>query len=164
MTTPHWRESEVLAWTEHEGPGRGPSRGRTVWFWLAGGLAAVFAGIMSSDTLCPEHRTWVLLLGGAAIIAAGAAIVGLVSGWAGAPLLALASALAGVGIGLIDMVHSATRGRTIAIAFALVFVGAAVLVGRQYRQHRWDQDVARSLRPTPAVLPPPAPVRADQHV
>ena len=165
MTTPQWRESEVLAWTEHEGPGRGPSRGRIVWYWLAGGMAVVFAGLMSSDTLCPEHRAWVLLLGGAALIAAGAAIVGLISGWAGAPLLALASALGGVGIGLIDTLHSATRGRTIALAFALVFIGAAVLVWRQHRQRRWDRDVARSLRPTATVLPAsPAPAPADQHV
>jgi hypothetical protein len=169
MVTPEWRESEVLAWTEHEGPGRGPSRGRTIWFWLAGGMAAVFAGIMSSDALCPEHRLWVLLLGGGALIAAGAAIVGLISGWAGAPLLALASALGGVGIGLIDTLHSATRGRTIALAFALVFVASAVLVWRQHRQHRWDRGVARSLHTTPAVLPvpaspSPAPAPADQRV
>jgi hypothetical protein len=107
----------------------------------------------------------VLLLGGGALIAAGAAIVGLISGWAGAPLLALASALGGVGIGLIDTLHSATRGRTIALAFALVFIGAAVLVWRQHRQHRWDRDVARSLRPASTVLPAsPAPARADEHV
>jgi hypothetical protein len=127
-------------------------------------MAVVFAGLMSSDTLCPEHRSWVLLLGGGAIIAAGAAIVGLISGWAGAPLLAMASALGGVGIGLIDTLHSATRGRTIAVAFALVFVGAAILVARQHRQHLWDRDVARSLRTNPAVPPPPAPAQADQHV
>ena len=80
------------------GPGRGPSEGgRRLWFLLAGAMALVFLGIMSSDTLCPEHRLWVLLLGGASLIAAGAAIVGLIDGWAGAPLLALASALGGVG-------------------------------------------------------------------
>ena len=62
-----------------------------VWFLLAGAMSAVFLGIMSSDALCPEHRLWVLFLGGASLIAAGTAIVGLIDGWAGAPLLALAS-------------------------------------------------------------------------
>ena len=74
-----------------------------------------------------------------------------------------------MGIGLIDTLHSATRGRTIALAFALVFVASAVLVWRQHRQHRWDRDVARSLHTTPAVLPvlaspSPAPAPADQRV
>jgi hypothetical protein len=152
-----WRSDEVLAWTEREGPGRGPSRGsRRLWFLLAGAMSLVFLGIMSSDTLCPEHRAWVLLLGGASLIAAGVAIVGLIDGWAGAPLLALASALGGVGIGLIDAVHYPSRGRLIALCFGVAFAMACGLVWRQSRQRRWDRSVARSLRPLDAELPSPS--------
>ena len=147
-----WRSDEVLAWTEREGPGRGPSQGgRRLWFLLAGAMALVFLGIMSSDTLCPEHRAWVLLLGGASLIAAGVAIVGLIDGWAGAPLLALASALGGVGIGLIDAVHDPSRGRLIALGFGLAFAMACGLVARC------------SLSPTaPASLPRPSATRCSR--
>jgi hypothetical protein len=157
MADERWRSDEVLAWTEREGPGRGPAGpSRRLWLAVAGALAIVFTGIMSSDTLCPEHRTWVLLLGGAAFIAAGTAIVGLLDGWAGAPLLALLSALAGVGIGFIDAIHSPTRGRLFACGFAVVFAGACALVWHQHRQVRWDRGVAASLR-APAEAAPLGP-------
>jgi len=118
-------------------------------------MSLVFFGIMSSDTLCPEHRAWVLLLGGASLIAAGVAIVGLIDGWAGAPLLALASALGGVGIGLIDAVHNPSRGRLIALGFGVAFAMACGLVWRQARQRRWDRSVARALRPLDAAMAAP---------
>jgi hypothetical protein len=159
-----WRSGEVLAWTEREGPGRGPTRAsRRLWFLLAGAMALVFLGIMSSDTLCPEHRVWVLLLGGASLIAAGVAIVGLIDGWAGAPLLALCSALGGVGIGLIDAVHFPTRGRLIALGFGVAFALACALVWRQSRQRRWDRAVDRSLQPMPVepAVPPSTPPAAE---
>jgi uncharacterized membrane protein YccC len=144
----------VLAWTEREGPGRGPGpSSRRLWYLLAGAMSVVLFGIMSSDTLCPEHRMWVLLLGAASLIAAGTAVVGLIDGWAGAPLLAMASALGGVGIGLIDAVHSPSRGRLIALGFGAAFAVACALVWRQRRQHRWDRSVARSLRPIETSLP-----------
>ena len=148
MAGEQWRSGEVLAWTEQEGPGRGPTTpGRGMWFLVAGTLAVVFAGIMSSDTLCPEHRLWALLIGGGALIAAGTALVGLIDGWAGAPLLAMLSALGGVGVGVIDAIHAPTRGRLIAIGFSAVFVGASWLVWHQQRQRRWDRQVEASLRP-----------------
>ena len=165
-----WRSGEVFAWTEREGPGRGPGRGsRRLWYLLAGAMSVVLFGIMSSDTLCPEHRTWVLALGSASLIAAGTAVVGLIDGWGGAPLLALASALGGVGIGLIDAIHAPTRGRLIALGFVVAFTLACALVWAQRRQRRWDRSVAHWLRPlrtawpeTPAApsaalpVPPPA--------
>jgi hypothetical protein len=150
MAGEQWRSGEVLAWTEQEGPGRGPTTpGRGMWFLVAGTLAVVFAGIMSSDTLCPEHRLWALLIGGGALIAAGTSLVGLIDGWAGAPLLAMLSALGGVGVGVIDAAHAPTRGRLIAIGFGVVFVGASWLVWHQQRQRRWDRQVDDSLRPVP---------------
>jgi hypothetical protein len=119
---------------------------------VAGSLSVVFMGLMSSGSLCPEHRVWVLLLGGASLIAAGTAIVGLLDGWAGAPLLTLVSALGGVAVGMIDTIHAPTRGRLTALGFGIVFVGAAWLVIRQERQRRWDRRTAASLRPL-AVTP-----------
>jgi hypothetical protein len=156
MAREQWRSDEVLAWTEREGPGRGPrSPNRRVWLLVAGALAVVFMGIMSSGSLCPEHRVWALLLGGAAFIAAGTAIVGLLDGWAGAPLLTLASALGGVGVGFIDAIHAPTRGRLTAIGFGVVFVGASWLVWRQERQRRWDRQVAVSLQALALPSVPP---------
>lgn len=148
MADEQWREGEVLAWTEREGPGRGPSgASRRTWLLVAGILAVVFAGIMSSDTLCPEHRLWALLIGGASLIAAGTALVGLLDGWAGAPLLAMLGALGGVAVGVIDAAHAPTRGRLVATGFGLVFVGASWLVWHQQRQRTWDRHVEASLEP-----------------
>jgi hypothetical protein len=155
-----WRSDQVLAWTEQEGPGRGPAApGRGAWLIVAGALAVVFAGILSSDTLCPEHQLWVLHIGGGALIAAGTALIGLIDGWAGAPLLAMLSALGGIGVGVIDAVHAPTRGRLVAIGFGLVFVGASWLVWHQQRQLRWDRRVQASLRP----LAPAAQVLPSGH-
>jgi hypothetical protein len=101
-----------------------------------------------------------LLLGGASLIAVGVAIVGLIDGWAGAPVLALASAPGGVGIGLIDAVHYPSRGRLIALGFGVAFAMACGLVWRQARQRRWDRAVARSLRPLDIAMPPASGVAA----
>ena len=159
-----WRSDEVLAWTEQEGPGRGPAApGRATWLVVAGALAVVFAGILSSDTLCPEHRLWVLLIGGASLIAAGTALIGLIDGWAGAPLLAMLSALGGIGVGVIDAVHAPTRGRLVAIGFGLVFVGASWLVWRQQRQRRWDRQVEAALRPLAIEALPTAGPATDER-
>ncbi len=135
-----WRSGEVLAFTEREGPGRppsGPSR------WVTGTLAAVlgvtFIGVLGSDSLCPEHRAWVQALAGFAFFGVGAALVALWRGWAGAPLLTLVASLAGVVIGLLDTVHSPTRGQFVALGFALSAVLAASMTWRAQRLVRWDR-------------------------
>ena len=149
-----WHSGEVLAWTEREGPGRppaGPRRSLSVG--LAATLGVVFAGMISTDTLCPEHRAWVQALGSVAMIGVVVAAIGLFRQWAVAPFLTLVSALAGVGIGFIDAAHSPTRGQAIAIAFAAVSVGALWLALRQVPLVRWDRAVRRGLHSTAVELP-----------
>jgi hypothetical protein len=142
-----WQQGEVLAWTESDGPGR-PPKGpdRTVSLVVASALTLVFAGLTSFDTLCPEHRAWVVGLGGAALAGSVLAIVGLLRGWAMAPLLTLGTAAAGVGVGLLDAAHSPTRGRLIALGFSLVCLGAAALTLKAIALLRWDRSLAASLR------------------
>jgi hypothetical protein len=149
-----WNSNEVLAWTEREGPGRppaGPRRSLSVG--LAATLGVVFAGMISTDKLCPEHRAWVQALGSVAMIGVLVAAIGLFRQWAVAPFLTLVSSLAGVGIGFIDAVHSPTRGQLIAIAFAAVSVGALWLALRQVPLIRWDRSVRRGLRSVAVDLP-----------
>ena len=157
-----WNSTEVVAWTEHEGPGRPPAGPRrALSLGLAATLGAVFIGMMSTDTLCPEHRAWVQALGSAALVGVVLAGIGLLRQWAVAPALTVASALAGVAIGFIDAAHAPTRGHIIAVVFAAVAIGATWLALRQVPLVRWDRAVRRELRPEPAVLsevdPAPAP-------
>lgn len=142
MTNDHeiWRSGELLAYTEHEGPGRPPAASPT---WLTGTLVGVvgvtFAGMLSSDTLCPDHRAWVQTLAGIGFVAMLGALVGLVRGWAAAPLLTLLASSMGVAIGLLDAVHDPTRGRLIALGFGVAFLLAAVASTRLVRMRAWDR-------------------------
>ena len=141
-----WRQVEVLAWTEKDGPGRPPhGPGRVLTTLVGGGLAATFTTILFTDTLCPEHRAWVMTLATLALVATVVAAVGLFRGWAIAAPLAVVATLAGVVIGVIDSVHSVDRGRAIAMAFAVLSVGALALLWRQVDLLRWDREVRRGL-------------------
>jgi|SRR5918994_3358131 hypothetical protein len=151
VSTGDWRSGDVVAWTEHDGvgtPPRGP--GRVLPLVLAGTLAVVLGGMLWTDTLCPEHRSWVMALGTVGIIGTVVAIVGLVQSWALAPLLTVAVALDGVAIGFIDALHDPTRGRLIALAFALAAVLGAALTARAVPLVLWERHVRRQLAPEPA--------------
>ena len=106
-----------------------------------------------NDTLCPEHRSWVMALGTVGIIGTGVAIVGLVQSWALAPLLAVAVALDGVAIGLIDALHDPTRGRLIALVFALAAVLGAAAHSPGGAAGPVDSTCAASSRPSRCPRP-----------
>jgi hypothetical protein len=146
-----WRSGEVVAWTDHDGVRPAPRPpSRVVSLVLAAALGVVFVGMLSADTLCPEHRQWVIGLGMLGIVFTAVAVVGLVQGWAASPLITLLVSIDGVAIGLIDATHDPSRGRLIAVAFAVTSVLAAALTWRSLRLALWDRDVHRSLRPLPA--------------
>ncbi|HET6954136.1 MAG TPA: hypothetical protein VFI47_27470 [Acidimicrobiales bacterium] len=146
-----WRSSGVLAWTEHDGPGRPPrAPGRGLSFALAATLGVILAGMLSTDTLCPDHRNWVLALGTAGLVGTVVAITGLVKGWAVAPYLTLAVSFTGISIGLIDAIHDPTRGRLIALGFGACAALAAVLAGGTVPLALWDRRVRRDARPDAA--------------
>lgn len=149
-----WKSGEVLAWTEGDGPGRPPKGpGRAVPFALAGALSVVFVGILSSDTLCPDHRAWVQAVGTVGFTGTVLAIIGLVRGWAMAPLLTLTAASTGVAIGFIDAVHDPTRGRLIAVGFAVVCFGAVALALKSMSLRVWDRSLRDSLRSVAPAVP-----------
>jgi hypothetical protein len=148
MSATRWRHTEVLAWTEHDGPTRSPDgSSRTSSVLLAAALGGLLLGILSIDTLCAEHRAWVRGLGTAAIVGLIGAAVALLRDSPTAPLLCLVSAAAGIAIGAIDATHNQTRGQIIVVAFAVVLLGAALLVMRQRRLHRWDASLRRATKP-----------------
>jgi hypothetical protein len=60
---------------------------------------------------------------------------------------ALASALFGIAVGFIDMVHSPTRGAVLAIAFAVVAVAVLVAAVPQLRSALWFRRAQRQLAP-----------------
>lgn len=159
-----WRTGELLAYTEHEGPGRPPAASPT---WMTGTLVGVvgvtFAGLVSSDTLCPDHRAWVQTLAGIGLIAMVAALVGLVRGWAVAPLLTLLSSSLGVAIGLIDAVHAPTRGRLIALGFGVALVLAALASSRALRLRAWDRRASGRDEPLGEPSPASSDVAPEPH-
>ena len=151
-----WKSTEVLAWTEGDGPGRPPRAGRGPWLAVGGTLGAVFAGMIFSDTLCPEHQAWVQVLGSVGFVAIVASVVGLLRGAAWAPLFTVVSALMGIAIGLVDAVHAPVRGNLIAGIMGVIAVAAAVLALRTLRLTAWGRQVRRSLRPAAVDEPAPA--------
>jgi hypothetical protein len=155
-----WQDSEQVAWTEHDGPGRPPAAAsRNLWLALAGVLAVVFSAMMFTDVLCPEHRAWVQALGSVALLGSATSAVALLRGWSAAPLLTLATAATGVPIGLIDAQHDPTRGRLVALAFAVCVAGSFVLWARQLMITRWSRRVLATGSAAPIeALEPAAPV------
>ncbi|MEZ5215541.1 MAG: hypothetical protein R2715_02850 [Ilumatobacteraceae bacterium] len=149
----NWKPTEVLAYSTHDGPGRPP---RSTSPWIIGAIGGVllvsFAGLVTSPSLCPEHRAWVQALAAVAIGLLVASLIGLWRGWASAPLLTVAASCAGISIGLIDAVHAATRGRIIALLFALAASASALIAWRSLRFGRWDR--AAGVVPTAIELPP----------
>ena len=141
------RSTEVLAWTERDGPGRPPAGpSRLLSAGMAGALGVVFVGILATDALCPEHRALVQAIAGMAVVSTVLAIVALVRQSPTAPLLTLTTALAGVSIGAIDAIHDPGRGTFIALGFGLVVFGACALTWRQLRLSRWERAAMAGLR------------------
>lgn len=158
MTRPEWRSTQVLAWTDRDGPGRPPrSASPAMWTATAATLGVVFSVILFTDALCPEHRSWVQALAGLALLGVVTSIVGLLRSWPSAPLITAASAALGAGIGLIDAVHSPLRGGFIAAAFVVALAQSASLALRQVPLLRWERRLRRDVTPAEQPwLPEPA--------
>ena len=153
--TEHWRPTDTIAWTERDGAGRAPwAPGGSVWLATAAALTAVLGVIFFSDTLCPEHRAWVQVLGAGSILAAGASVAGIARHSSWAPIGTIAAACGGVAIGLLDAAHAPGRGWLIAVLFAAVATGAAVLAGRQLALTRWERAVVAPLLDAPPAHTP----------
>jgi hypothetical protein len=152
-----WRSTAVVAWTEHEGPGRPPA-GAASWMWTATAatLGVVISAIFMTDALCPDHRVWVQSLALLAIFGSVAAIVGLTRGWASAPLLTMGVAVLGALIGAIDAEHSPVRGGLIAAGFLVALAFSGWLALRQLPQVGWDRRLRRDATFEPDGAVPPA--------
>ena len=153
-----WRSTERLAWTEREGPGRPPG-GVGPWYLasLATILGSTLGVILFSDTLCPEHRAWVQMLGTVGVGVSIAAFVALMRNSASGPVLTLAGAVAGIGIGGIDALHAPLRGAIVLGAFSLLAVLTAWPLFVEARAAAWTRRLARDLQPVdPAPAAQPA--------
>jgi hypothetical protein len=152
-----WRSTERLAWTEREGPGRPPG-GVGPWYLasLATILGSTLGVILFSDSLCPEHRAWVQTLGTVGVAVSIAAFVALMRNSASGPVLTLAGAVAGIGIGGIDMLHAPLRGSIVLGAFSLLAVLTAWPLFVEARAAAWTRQIARDLQPVdPAPIHEP---------
>jgi hypothetical protein len=114
---------------------------------LAGGLVACWVGLLSVDTLCPEHRGWVIAIALTALVSGVSAIAGLVGQRAWAPVFAVTTAVLGIAVGAIDTAHSPNRGIAIALAFTVAACGAAVVSMPWLRRRRWDAELGNLVSP-----------------
>jgi hypothetical protein len=145
-----WSTNEVVAYTEHDGPGRPPGGSPTwIWYTTAATLGVVFSTILFTDSLCPEHRAWVQGLASGAIVGVILSITGLLRAWAAAPALTILSAALGTSIGLIDMAHSPVRGGVVAGLFALAALAGIWLAVREAPVRRWEKHLRH-----PTTAPP----------
>jgi uncharacterized membrane protein HdeD (DUF308 family) len=113
--------------------------------------------MMSYDTLCSQHRSWVVLLGVLGFMGTAAAIVGLVQARALAPLFTVFVAITGVSMGLIDAVHDPNRGRLIVLGFGATAVLGALLTARAVPLALWDRRLRRRLASAPVAEREPTP-------
>ncbi len=163
MSEREWEPTSVVAWTEREGPRR-PPPGAARWMWTATAatLGVVVATIFMTDALCPDHRVWVENLALLAIFGSVVAIVGLIRGWAIAPLTTIGVAGIGAVIGALDAAHSPFRGGAIAAGFVLALLFSAWLAVRELSVGAWDRRLRReasadvdidqySIKPSAAV-------------
>lgn len=163
MAGSEWRSSEVLAWSRHDGPGDPPvPPSRWLVGGVGGGLTVAFLGVLSSDTLCPDHRMWVDVLATFAVVSAAVAVTQVVRNQASAGLFTLIASAMGVAIGLLEAVHEPTRGRLIVAVFALVALGSGIVSFRLHQLAAWDRRLADAHRVASdgAVTEEPAPDRA----
>jgi hypothetical protein len=163
MAERKWRSTEVLAWTEREGLGRQPAGPpRLLLAGMAGTLGVVFAGMLLTDALCPEHRALVQAIGGLALVGSVVAMVGLLRQSPAAPLVAMLTAVSGVAIGFVDAVHDPARGTLIALAFGGVALGACAIAWRQLRLARWERSALSGLHDVdPPASTTGVPVRTE---
>jgi hypothetical protein len=109
----------------------------------------------ASDTLCAEHRLWAQSLALFGLLGGVTAVVGLVRGSAFAPLLTVATALAGVGIGILDAAHAPVRGGLVALAFTGVGAFACWLASHDVGLRRWERMVLAEVGGAPEEALPP---------
>lgn len=142
-----WRQSETITWIAHDSP-TPPRVRRWTQLTLAAALGGVLAAMLSTDTLCPEHRLLVMAFGLVSIAAAVTAFVQLLRNrWIAAPLT-LVSAIGGAICGTIDMTHDQTRGSLIASGFVIVAVAAAFMAVTDLRRFRWDRELLPKSLPS----------------
>ena len=145
-----WQSDQVLAWTEREGPARPvPPPSRLAWLAVAGVVGVASVAMLTGPDLCPDHRAWVHALSAVAAIGTVVAVIGLLRGWALAPVVTIVSAACGVGIGFVDAVHDPQRGAFITVAFATVTVIATIMAVQQVLAASWDARWPRARQRCP---------------
>jgi hypothetical protein len=157
-----WNAGEPVAWTRHDGVAPPPKPARAgVLIAAATAIAGIWIAMLATDSLCPEHRMWVQVLGTVALAAAVTAVIGLIGARAWAAPFAVLSATLGVGVGLLDAVHSPTRGALTSIAFSVVSVVLAFIAVPYVRTAWWARRTGRYLSAEHVPVGEPATTHAS---
>lgn len=144
-----WVRSDTYGWADRDGPRPPAAPNAFVVGGLGGTLAVTLAGILGTDTLCPEHRVWVQSLASVALAFSVAAVVQVLRREASAVWFAGIGSVLGVAIGVIDAVHAPERGRLVALGFGLAAVASLGLAARMWRLRVWDRELALAHRAGP---------------
>jgi len=125
-------------------------------FASAAALGIAFFGILTANSVCPEHALWIDAIATVTLVLTVTAVVATFKASAFAPVLTLAAACGGLSITAIDAYHEVTRNRVVAIAFAVAAVLSAFSAATTIRLRRWESSVVDdALRPLPSELSTP---------
>lgn len=171
MAGPEWVAGQRVGWTERDGPSAPPTVPGGSWAASAACIGLATAVLLATDALCPEHRTWVQVLGALAILSAVTSVLGVIKGWVAVPYLVLVSSALGVGIGLIDTAHEPVRGSVVVACFVAAMLLGTWMASRELAALRWarrlrselesQSGLERSLESNAAPAPPPLPAPAE---
>jgi hypothetical protein len=126
-------------------------------FASAVALGVAFFGVITANTVCPDHALWIDALATFTVVLTVTAVVATLKASAAASIITLAACCGGLSIAAVDGVHEITRSRVIAIAFAVAGLLSAFSAMTAMRLRRWESVVvADALRPLPAELSAPA--------
>lgn len=158
-----WRAGPVVAWTDSDGPGQvppAPSRRVSGAATIALGVAIV--GVLTSNSVCPDHALWIDVVASLTMVVGITAIVATVKASAAAPLLALAAALGGITVATIGLAHEVTRSRVVLAAFGIAAIAGASSALATLRMRRWESRVlADAVAPIDVAAAPPPRADAD---
>lgn len=159
--TSQWGAGPVLAWTDRDGPGRAPAGPMSIQVTALGATgAAVGLAMWNAAMLCPVHQMWVHNVAFAALVMGIGAVVAMVRRRPVAGVLTLGSALAGLAVSLVGVIHLLTDGWMVSLGLAGVAVLAGVLALGRSRATRRDRAAATAMFAPPDLTAQTAPERA----
>lgn len=156
-----WRVGPIVAWTESDGPGTVPlAPSRRVGGAATISLGVAIIGVLTSNSVCPDHALWIDVVASLTMVVGITAIVATLKASAAGPMLALAAAIGGITVAAIGLAHEVTRSRVVLAAFGIAAIASASSAFATLRMRRWESRVLADAV-APIDVAAASPPRAD---